>query len=589
MLSSLLLCGASALVPAPRPHVSAPPAGRLLVEQSTDGAIWARGDDYKLSFARDGARFRVRTGPARPTESLALAPPTASVGARALELAADVAPVLDGRTVTFARGDLVELWQLEPQGARQNFVLLAPPPAGDLVLRIPHAGELAPSAGAGPLAFRGPGGSEVRYGDWFAFDPLGRCAAGRPTSDGAAIEIRVPDAFLRAAQYPLWIDPLVSVATIVSSTHDVSDAEIANDDSLGVIATCYTDEFSKGDLDIVATRVTESGAFLSELPIEISDEFTLNPAIANHESANQFLVAWEDLGDQPYELSRIRARTIHANTGALGSVWSVHAGDACGFPAVGGSSSSSTGANYYVVWQERGLVPFLDPDVVGRTVNPSGSMGSRTVLDGRSSVQSLARISKRSGNGSRWMIVYTTDLANNVRSVDCAIVNTSGSVLLDKHSLSNGVYSVPDVDGDGTEFLTVMQSANSAGHGDIVGLRSTFTGGTPTTVGYALGFFELTASQYARDQRQPVVARTKNGFTYAYSEAPNSGSAADSIFAASILQTATPLTFTEKRVALGSGGAAKICNGLLEKRSFVLWQTLGVGTDELDMAVYDAP
>lgn len=587
LLPTLLCCAQTFLSPTPTAAATAAP--RLLVDQTDDGTIWVRGNDYKLSLTSAGARFRVRTGPARPTEAFELAPPAAFAGARALAVAADAEPVLHGRTVTYARGDLVEVWTLEPAGARQNFLLLAPPPAGDLLLRIPHSGELAPVAAAGPLAFRGAGGSEVRYGDWFAVDPLGRSAAGRPTADASAIEIRVPDAFLRAAQYPLWIDPLVSVTTVVSSTHDVSDAELANDDSLGIVTTCYTDTFSKGDQDIVATRVNESGVFLSELPIEISDESTDHPSIANHESANQFLVAWTDVGDEPYELFRIRARTIQASSGALGSIWSVHAGDGASFPAVGGSSSSSTSANYYVVWNEYGLIPLVDPDVAGRTVSPSGSMGSRSLLDGRSSEQSVARISKRSGNGNRWMVVYTTALANGVSSVDCAVVNTSGTVLLDKHSLTNSVASVPDVDGDGTEFLTVFQGDDANGVGNIFGMRSTFSGSSLSTVGYALSFVELSQAQLALDQRQPVVARTKSGFTYAYSEASSPNSGANAVFAASIHQNATPLTFTEKRVALGSGGAAKICNGLLDKRCFVLWQGFGVGTDELDMAVYDAP
>jgi hypothetical protein len=570
----------------PAPQIVPPAPGRLLVDVAEDGAIWARGDDYKLSLDANGARLRVRSGPDRRADALAFAPPQARVGAHELALRANAPALLHGRGALYERGALVEIWQFQPDGARQNFLLLEPPPPGELVLRVPIAGDFGQVASASGLAFRSSDGAQIRYGDWLAFDQRGLALDGRPAVVDGAIEIRIPAAFLRAAEYPLWIDPLISTSTLLSSTHDISDAEIAVDDSLAIVTSVYVDAFAKGDLDIVARRHTEAGVFLSELPIEISDEYTLNPAIANHESANQFLVAWEDLGDQPYELNRIRARTIGASNGALGSVWSVHAGDSCGFPAVGGSSSSSTGANYYVVWQELGLVPFLDPDVAGRTVNPSGSMGSRTVLDGRSSDQGLPRISKRSGNGNRWMIVYTTDLANNVKSVDCAFVNTSGSVLLDKHSLSNGVYSLPDVDGDGTEFLTVLQSKNAAGHGDIVGFRTTFSGGTPTAVGYALSHFELTSSQYLRDQRQPVVARTKNGFTYAYSEAANATSAADSIYAASILQTTTPLTFTEKRVFLDSGAAAKICNGLLNKRSFVLWQGFG---DVLEMAVYDAP
>jgi hypothetical protein len=586
MLGTLLLCGALAPVPFPPVPDSAPATGRLLVDSSEDGTLWARGDDYKVSIDATGAQFRTRTGPQRPSEILRFAPVQVRAGSHPLDVRAD-APVLeDGAGALIPRGSLVEVWQFEPAGARQNFLFLEPPPTGELVLRVPVTGDLVPTVTQEGLAFRSSSGAEIRYGDWFALDQRGNVLGGRSRWVDGAIEIRVPQAFLSAAEFPLWIDPLISTATLVNETHDISDAEIAVDDSLGIVTTVYTDLFAKNDPDIIGRRHGESGAFLGEHAVDISDEHTINPAIANHESANQFLVAWEDLGDEPYELSRIRARTISASTGILGSIWSVHAGDACGFPAIGGSSSSSTSANYYVVWQELGWIPVVDPDIAGRTVSPSGAMGSRSMLDGRSSEQSTPRISKRSGNGNRWMIVYTSKLANNVSSVDCAVVNTSGTVLLDKHSLSNGVYALPDVDGDGTEFLTVFEGDDAIGQSNIMGMRSTFGTGGLSTVGYALSFNELTGSQYGLDQRQPVVARTKSGFAYAYSEAVDSNSPATSVYAASISQTTSPLVFTEKRVLLGSGAAARICNGLLDKRCFVLWQGF---SDDLQMATYDAP
>lgn len=589
-LPLLLPCVSSAaqapLAPAARP-VGA--AARLLVDRDAEtGTLWVLGAGYKLSLDASGARFRVPSADRAAVRTLALAPVEARAGDTVLDLAAAPLPERVGDGARFARGALEERWQFHPGGVRQSFLLLQPPPAGDLVLRIAVGGDLEHEPDGGELRFASADGARVAYGDWLAIDAQGRQSAGRPRLVDGAIEIDVPAAFLAAAAYPLLIDPVIASAVLHATTHDIHSHDVAVDESLGALLQVHQETFAAGDDDVIARRYTTAGAFLGETAIDISDAASETPAVANHEAANQFLVAWTDFPDGPYEVAQIRGRTHAAGSSALGSSFAIKTGDFAGFPDVGGPSSSSTVAPYYVVWHE--LSGFFSPhgDVSGRTVTPSGATGPKARLDSRSSDQSPPRISKRSGPGGRWMVVYTTELANGVASVDAAFVQHTGAVLHEEVSLTHGVVAQPDVDGDGTQFLTVFQSADGAGFGDIHGVRTTF-GSALSHVAINLSSKELPLAQLILHQVQPTVARHGDGFTYAYMEAATTTTSAFRVFAATLTASTSPVTFTEKRVSLSPFSGAfvpRACNGLLDEPVFVAWLSPG-NPDLLELAVYE--
>jgi hypothetical protein len=560
---------------------------RLLVDRAEDGTIWALGGDYKLSLDGDGACFRARADVRQRAHTLTLGPVTATVGTGELPVAAKVAPVLHGPNAYFARGALVEVWQFAPDGARQNFLLPEPPPRGELRLRLPLGGDLQHQLGDGPLTFTAADGTCVTYGDWLACDVAGAACTGRPTVVDGAIELRLPAEFLATASYPLWIDPLVSSTVLLTTSHDIRHVDIAVDDSLGVLMTAHEETFAAGDEDVIARRYSSSGVLLGESAIDISNQSSRSPAVANHELANQFLVVWEQVPTRPFQVARILGRTHAAASASMGSTFTVNLGDSAGIPDVGGPSSNSVHAPYYVVWQEYGLVPF-NANVAGRTVTPSGTTGAKSVLDNRTSEQGPPRISKRSGTGERWMVVYTTDVSSTVRRIDSAIVHATGAVLASKEPLTSGVYSRPDVDGDGTEFLTVFEGNDAIQGDNVVGVRTTY-GATLTHVPLALSFHELTATIAQRDQLQPCVSRTKDGFTYAYMESTVPGGTSFMIHAASIGIAAAPLVFADRHVPLAtstSGYIPHIGNGLLSNRSFV--SSLRPGSlDQIELAVFD--
>lgn len=594
LLFSLPFLAPAAVGQAPPPgdHLTPPPirrdAPRLLVDRADDGTLWVLGDDYKLALDRDGARFRARADAHQRAHTLALGPVVAMVDGRELPVDAKVEPALHGPNAYFARGTLVEVWQFAPDGARQHFLLPEPPPAGDLRLRLPLGGDLQQEPGDGPLTFAAADGTRVTYGDWLACDVGGAACTGHPTVVDGAIELRLPAAFLATANYPLWIDPLVAAATLLSTTHDVQHLDIAVDDSLGVLMGVHQETFAAGDPDIIARRYDTTGALLSESPIDISDAYSEAPAVASHEALNQFLVVWAQLPTGPYQLARIQGRTHPAASTSMGSIFTINLGDASSFPDVGGPSSNSLLAPYYVVWREFSVLPF-NGDIAGRTVQPDGTKGNKTTLDGRNTEQGNPRISKRSGTGGRWMVVYTTDVSSTVRRIDSAIVHQTGGVLFSQQALTSGVYGQPDVDGDGTEFLTVFEGTDAINGDNVVGVRTTY-GASLTHVPLPLSFLEVTGSVLPRDQIQPCVSRTKSGFTYAYMESTTPGGTAFVVHAASIGTSTAPLVFGDRHVPLSpsaSGFIPHICNGLLSNRSFVCSLRPGTVFDRIDLAVFD--
>lgn len=565
------------------------PSQRLLIDTDSEtGAVWVRGANYKLALDQEGARFFVPPPDGGPAAVLRMAPPEVRAGGIAVPVLSAAQAERSGNGAHYDRGSLWEVWQFQPSGVRQNFVLLAPPPPGDLVIRMNLGGELLPEPGAGELAFASASGARASYGDWFAFDQRGATAKGRPRHANGAIELHIDGAYLSSAVYPLVIDPVLTSTTLLSTTHSVNSHDIATDDSLGVLMSVHEDTFAAGDEDVIARRYTQAGVFLSESPVEISNESSMNPAVANHEVANQFLVVWEDFPDQPYEIARIRARTHNAGSTSMGSAFTVNLGDAAGFPDVGGPSSNSALAPYYVVWSEYSFVPPFDGDVAGRTVTPSGTTGNKVKLDSRNSHQSPPRISNRSGPGGRWMVVYKTDIANGVTSIDSAMIHDTGGVLSSMTSLAQGVYNLPNVDGDGVEFLTVFDGSDGNGVRNIFGVQTTF--GSPSIhVPLALSSAELSFKLLGRDQRTPSVVRHKNHYTYTYVEAPPSSTSSGSIYAATIQAQVSPLVFTERHVLLSEDPGCfnpVMCNGLLEKEAFVAWLEPGT-VDLLQYAVFE--
>ena len=186
-----------------------------------DGAVWSRAASYRAGFERGGTSFVPFLGSRAPRnfpvrfrlESIAR-------GGAAVAFDADVAPERTEDTVHFARGGVVEVYELRPAQVEQLFVLGALPAAGgDLVLSIGVDTELEGGTTADGIEFRNTLGA-VRYGAAVAIDATGRRVEAPTAYADGAIEIRVPGAWLAHARMPLTIDPVISTFAVDATTED---------------------------------------------------------------------------------------------------------------------------------------------------------------------------------------------------------------------------------------------------------------------------------------------------------------------------------------------------------------------------------
>lgn len=274
-----------------RPIQPASVPASVLFDVSHGSTVWARGETYKAGFDAQGAQFIPFLGSEAPRNfPISFALCAVEIGGEALPLAVPSAPHLEGSTISYDRGSLVELYRAEPDSLEQLFRFDALPRGGELLLRIGVETELAPLADAGGLRFFGEHGG-ARYGTAIAFDARGRSADAPVAWVDGAIEIRVGADFLAAATPPLRIDPLVTTLAIDHSPADDRRPDVAYDASLDVYAVCWERRFSMSDVDVEGRILDGAGGVVREFAIDATPASLTQPKLANIDALDRFLVA----------------------------------------------------------------------------------------------------------------------------------------------------------------------------------------------------------------------------------------------------------------------------------------------------------
>ena len=171
----------------------------MLYDAPGDGSLWARGASYKASFDGSGATYFPAFGK-RAAHDLPhlLSPDAVTIGGAALAFDPTRAAVRDQDQVVIDRGSFVESYELAPNSLEQSFVFRSLPARGELVVHLPVASELAASASADGIEFRGEFGS-VRCSHAVAIDARGRRVDAALQLDAGAITIRVDAGFVAQA------------------------------------------------------------------------------------------------------------------------------------------------------------------------------------------------------------------------------------------------------------------------------------------------------------------------------------------------------------------------------------------------------
>lgn len=361
-----------------------------------DRALALNGAGYRAEFSAHGATLSLSTtATARAGDTRhrpASAPAFASLRYRLarvesgkhLLLAPSAAPeprVEDGGIVYEHSRDFTERYENRGVGIEQTFLLRRRPPLeGDLVLVGELTTSLTASASAGAtgatggidFAARAGGEAVLRYGAATAIDAAGRSVACANELKDGRLSIRVPEGWLRTAEFPVLVDPLIGPNFQVTSlSRNENNPAIAYDSTLNRYAVAFERTFSSFDRDILAQLVAADGTLIGG-PVTVtalaSDERV--PKISFSPTANRYLVVWEQ------NFRDIRARVLDANLAAVTSSFFVDR-FVFGFSAEPDVVYRSTGDQWCVAWTESG---FFSRDLFASTLTTGGKVVRNNIL-----------------------------------------------------------------------------------------------------------------------------------------------------------------------------------------------------------------
>lgn len=294
---------------------------------ATPDAVYAGGPDYSARFDAAGVVFTPLLGKGITTDPrLQFTFVDCTRGERTVATATAVAPLAVEQEVHYRRGSLVERYEARADGIEQSFVFAhRPAGTGDLVVRgrITTALTLAATGDEG-LRFELPGRGGVAFGAVTGVDANGARARGELHLCGDVLELSLPASFVDSAAYPLVLDPLLGTAFAIGNdpAHDDVHPAIAFDATnsryLVVWAVQIPVALSVPAHSEIRGQIVAAGGGLqgSQLLLATQGHENAEPAVANINATNRFLVAW------PYQsttsvTSTFYARAVSAATGAM--------------------------------------------------------------------------------------------------------------------------------------------------------------------------------------------------------------------------------------------------------------------------------
>ncbi len=457
-----------------------PTASAASVVADADGLPWAVGADYKAALRPGGIDFVPALGTAVPhNRVLQLRLATIHRGGELLHATAAAtapAPRCVGNDVTYERGTVVEHYRIAPRGLEQSFVFAHRPDGdGDLVVRSDVGGGLQAEALAdGTLRFTDGQVGGVHVGQVTGIDARGeRCRGGLAMVDGQ-LELRLPDAFIDAAQFPLVLDPWLSTATLVPQNGG-NDSFVTGTTAAGGLAVfttwvwCRT--FSATDSDVYAVNSNSTSTLLGIA--NTANLVETAPVVAN---ANIWQpIVWQEgpTANGPWTL---KVRPFFVSQGLpLQPVTTIAASGER--PSVSGRrDAGATGFNSV-------LVSYVEPGV-GIRVRPFTAVSTlgavQTVAPATSgnTIVGTPRLSDSYTGTSPAALIYTISpaISPSTHTLNVLAINASGQSLGSANLITaNGSDFDPAIAGNGSHFLAAFTR-----FGQLQQVRLTWNGTTLT-------------------------------------------------------------------------------------------------------------
>ncbi len=443
-----------------------------------DGTPWAVGPDYKAALRPGGIDF-VPALPAAPSNRcLALRLDHIARGGDVLHTAATgadaPAPRWQGQDVTYDRAGIVEHYRVDARGLELSFVFAERPAGdGDLVVHCDVGGGLRPETLAdGTLRFTDGAFGGVHVGAVTGIDARGeRCPGTLGFADGE-LQLRLPDAFVDRAQFPLVLDPWLSTASLVPQGGG-NDSFVTGTSRkvIQFMGTTWTwvRTFSQSDSDVYAVDTNNSSGTSSLLGIaNASNLVETAPAIVTMN--NQWRpIVWQE-GPSATGPWTLKMRAITQVT-SLPPVLTI---------AVGGERASlssrldfSNSMLISCVEPGVGVVvrPFTAPSTIGVGQTVASATGGDTIVG-------TPRLSDSYTTSSPAALIYTISpaISPNTHTLNVLAVNAAGQAIGSANLIpANGVDFDPAIAGNGAHFLAAFTR-----FGQLQKVRLTWNGATLT-------------------------------------------------------------------------------------------------------------
>ncbi|MEZ5966707.1 MAG: hypothetical protein R3F56_22910 [Planctomycetota bacterium] len=428
--------------------------------QVVDGQLWGAGEAYKVRFLDDGVEFTPALGERAPRNyPLTFRVVSISRGATLVPLAA-TAPRAEGLRVEYDRGAAVERYDVGVDQLEQSFVFATRPSGtGDLVVRGRLATELEVTTDGDGLRLSLPDVGGCTIGGVVGIDARGARVRGRVSYADGILELSLPSAFVDGAALPFVLDPPIAGASVVSGTGggDDRNPSVAYDASNDVYLVVWERIFSATDHDIYAHRVSRSAVPVgTTLFVDTTFDLTTEPQVANCDARDAFVVVYGRNGD-------IFARAVNAATGLMAGGVFVAGGTAT--QLFGCVASDTVNPQVLCVWQRNPQVR-TDPRIIqaasvvvapNLTLTPNPG---RDLVTGNS--VNRPRVSKSDRGSGRHAMVFERDV-NGVAAPFLRVIDGNGNLLAGDLALSTStstlLQTLPEVDGDGTNWVVAWQTA----------------------------------------------------------------------------------------------------------------------------------
>jgi hypothetical protein len=384
------------------------PLDQVFFDEPGDGALWARGQHWKMRFGPEGARYHAAFSRSLPSLELDLSPKSVLLAGKPLPFGAPGRVRRAEERVELERCSFVEAYQLAPDAIEQLFVFSELPRRGGLELRIPLPAVAFATATEQGLRLETTLG-ELHYGRAIAIDARGRRVAAPTSFEEGAIVIRVDADFVSAAALPLVIDPIVAHTWIDLTPTDCRNPDAVFDSFTDRWIVVLQEVFSSTDSDVRVVAIDFNGFVTHLAYIDQTSTTWALPRIAHLRSETSCLVVCE-VG--PNLSRRVRGRTARPTgiTFSLGAVNTIsndlQSGEKSA-PTVGGNWSFATPARFCVAFQRELLATMPDQEIQYALVDGTGQVVLGPIPIAGGGLRDVEPSLSRSNGAWKWTLAFT--------------------------------------------------------------------------------------------------------------------------------------------------------------------------------------